>query len=123
MQLEITLNDGSIYRVQDDQLSKWKELYGAVDVEAEIKAMIGWTDANPKKRKTRRGVETFISNWLKRAQDKGGSPHAKGNVGRGKAMRDMTNKDMLCDISWLPEKDKPSARKFFLEKYGYVYEG
>lgn len=123
MKIEIPLNDKSMYAVQQEQIDKWVELYPAIDVVLELKAMIGWCDSNPKKRKTRKGVQTFITNWLKRAQDKGGSPHATGKVGRGKPMRDMDDRDMLCDISWLPEKDKPAARQYFLQKYGYVYEG
>ncbi len=34
--------------------------------------MVAWSDSNPAKRKTRKGVERFINNWLSREQDKGG---------------------------------------------------
>ena len=33
--------------------------------------MIGWIDANPKKRKTRQGIKRFIASWLSKEQDKG----------------------------------------------------
>ena len=38
--------------------------------------MRAWSDANPSKRKTKRGVERFIVNWLSREQDKGRSRNA-----------------------------------------------
>ena len=40
--------------------------------------MEAWADANPTRRKTRNGVVRFITNWLKREQDKGGS-YQRGN--------------------------------------------
>ena len=33
--------------------------------------MITWCDANPAKKKTRRGIDRFINNWLERAQNRG----------------------------------------------------
>ena len=38
--------------------------------------MQAWSDANPSKRKTKRGVERFIVNWLSREQDRGRSRNA-----------------------------------------------
>ena len=35
--------------------------------------MVGWLDSNPTKRKTKRGINRFINNWLSNAQDKGGT--------------------------------------------------
>lgn len=46
--------------------------------------MEAWADANPIKRKTRNGVVRFITNWLKREQDKGGS-YQRGNSQKGTA--------------------------------------
>ena len=34
----------------------------------ELKKMQAWSDANPEKRKTARGVKAFIVNWLSREQ-------------------------------------------------------
>jgi hypothetical protein len=39
----------------------------------ELRAMKAWSDANPAKRKTKRGMNAFIVRWLTKAQDKGGS--------------------------------------------------
>ena len=70
--IKIILNDKSFYDVPVGKLAIWREAYPAVDVESELKKMTAWCDSNPTKRKTRRGVEAFINNWLSRAQDRGG---------------------------------------------------
>ncbi|MGL4638573.1 MAG: hypothetical protein ACRCVX_02425 [Shewanella sp.] len=68
----IPLNSGE-YAVTKSSIDKWAQLYPAVDVVAELRGMIGWSDANPAKRKTASGIERFINSWLKKAQDKGGT--------------------------------------------------
>jgi len=35
--------------------------------------MKGWLDANPAKRKTKKGILRFVNTWLSKEQDKGGS--------------------------------------------------
>ena len=46
----------------------WKQAYPELDVERELYRMASWCDANPTKRKTRRGIEKFINGWLIRSQ-------------------------------------------------------
>lgn len=70
--VSLTLNDGSDYGITQDQIDKWVPLYPAVDVMQELRAMKGWLDSNPKKRKTKTGILRFVNGWLSRAQDK---PH------------------------------------------------
>lgn len=69
--IQIPLNDGSLYDVEEHQAQEWKELFPAVDVMQELRKMKAWCDANPSKRKTKRGVKAFIVKWLMREQDKG----------------------------------------------------
>lgn len=64
----IILKDGSFYEVQAKQVERWAELFPAVDVGAELVNMIAWSEANPEKRKTRRGATQFINNWLTKSQ-------------------------------------------------------
>lgn len=71
--ISITLNDKSEYPVYKDQVDSWSQLYPVVDVPQELRKMKGWCDANPSKRKTKRGVQSFINGWLSREQDKGGN--------------------------------------------------
>ena len=86
--ISIILNDKTFFDVTNEDYLKWVELYPAVDVMQELRKMAGWCDANTAKRKTRRGIRSFITSWLAREQDKGGKPHrpqqslrdaAKGN--------------------------------------------
>lgn len=69
--ITLTLNDKSEYGVDRKQVQEWQELYPAVDIIQELRKMKGWLNANPTKRKTRRGITRFINGWLSREQDKG----------------------------------------------------
>ena len=75
--ISLPLNDKTFYDVPSDKITLWQETYPAVDVEQELRRMIAWLDSNPTKRKTRRGIERFINNWLARTQDSGGSKGQK----------------------------------------------
>ena len=67
----LILNDSSEYYVTHEDFARWEHLYPAVNVAAEIRKMSGWLEANPRKRKTRRGIKAFVNSWLAREQDKG----------------------------------------------------
>lgn len=71
--LKLMLNDKSFYKVYQSQIDHWHELYPAVDIKQELLKMQGWLESNPKKRKTKRGITAFITNWLSKSQDKGGN--------------------------------------------------
>ena len=70
---ELLLNDGSLHPVYQPDVDKWSELYPAVDILAELRKMVGWCDANPKKRKTKAGIRSFVNKWLAKEQDRGGT--------------------------------------------------
>ena len=63
---------GETYPVSKDQIDNWAKLYPNVEVDSEIRKMIGWLDGNPSKRKTMQGMKRFANNWLAKAQDQGG---------------------------------------------------
>ncbi|HHX19611.1 MAG TPA: hypothetical protein GX728_04155 [Clostridiaceae bacterium] len=71
--IELPLNDKTFHAVTKEDASKYRELYPAVNVEQELRNMLGWLDANPNKRKTRKGIKRFIANWLSKEQDRGGA--------------------------------------------------
>ena len=56
--------------IPKEKLVKWKEVYAALDVEKEIRKMEVWIAANPNRNK--KNLERFITNWLARAEEKGG---------------------------------------------------
>lgn len=70
--IELPLNDGTNYEVSVDDIKQFKELYPATDVEQQLRSMKGWLIGNPTKKKTRKGINRFITNWLSREQNKGG---------------------------------------------------
>jgi hypothetical protein len=78
--------EGETYPVSLDQIKAWEQIYPSVDIDTEIRKMIGWLDGNPKKRKTMAGVKRFANSWLSKAQDAGGSRN--------------TNTDILGSTNW-----------------------
>jgi len=96
----IQLKDGTFVEPDQEQVIKWQRLYPDVDVHQELNAMVGWCDANPSKRKTKRGLNKFINSWLARAQQSGGrSPFAPEKKNRV-STRDIPFNEMLADRSW-----------------------
>ena len=79
--ISIMLNDKTEYKITEADVAEWKELYQAVDVMQELRKMKGWADANPSKRKTRKGVKRFINSWLAKEQDKYHGPQGGGQSG------------------------------------------
>ena len=69
----LPLVDGTFYNVPLKKIKNWEAAFPAVDVICELKKMLTWLDSNHTKRKTARGIERFINNWLSRTQDNGGS--------------------------------------------------
>lgn len=66
----LTLADKSEHPVFDDDIAGWQEAFPGVDIVAELKKMKVWLDANPRRRKTKRGINAFIVSWLSRQQDR-----------------------------------------------------
>lgn len=111
------LNDGTDWEPEDEDVLRWQQLYPAVDVFQELRAMEGWLDANPTKRKTPRGVKRFVNSWLARAQDRGGSPQQfRSSEVTGKT-RDMTQLDDLSHNF----TDDPAITKHMIERYGQCF--
>lgn len=79
-EFKIPLNDGSYYHVEDNDINHWKELYPSVNVEQELRNLIGWNESNPKKRKTRAGIKKHITCWL---QDKQNNGSRQYNIQKG----------------------------------------
>lgn len=85
--ISLPLNDKSNYSVSKSDVQHYKILYPAVDVEQQLRSMLGWLEANPSRRKTRTGIKGFITKWLNKVQDRGGvgygfnpSDNVKNNV-------------------------------------------
>lgn len=65
----LPLNTGKEYAITAAQVEEWGKLYPAVDIMQALNAMRGWCLANPTKRKTARGILSFVNRWLAKEQD------------------------------------------------------
>ncbi|HHA2463190.1 TPA: hypothetical protein ACOENH_001567, partial [Stenotrophomonas maltophilia] len=63
------LNDGKEFEITEAQVREFAELYPAIDVLQQLRAIKAWTISNPKNRKTRSGAMRFVNSWLSRAQN------------------------------------------------------
>ena len=54
-----------------EYVQEMQALYPAVDVMQELRTMKAWCINNPKKRKTARGIRSFMGTWLAKEQDRG----------------------------------------------------
>lgn len=70
--IHLILNDKAFYPIYQSDIDQWQSLYPVVNVLQQLRAMSGWLDANPAKRKTKQGIRRFINSWLTREQDRGG---------------------------------------------------
>lgn len=79
----LSLNTGEEYPVTQRDVEGWMELYPAVDVMQCLRNMKGWLMSNPAKRKTARGITRFITTWLQKEQDRGGTPGYRSMANQG----------------------------------------
>lgn len=75
MLVELPLIDGSKYPVLQEYADSLAPAYPALDVDVQFHKMVAWLDANPKNRKTAKGIKRFIVGWLERGQN-GARPDA-----------------------------------------------
>lgn len=68
--IKLPLVNGDDYLVTREYVRELQGLYPAVNIEQALRSMRGWLDANPRNRKTPRGIKRFITGWIAREQDK-----------------------------------------------------
>ena len=66
IQLSITLKDGSLYHIRDNDINRYSSLYSQLDILQNLKNMVGWFDSNPDKRRTKDEIQNFINSWFRR---------------------------------------------------------
>jgi len=71
--ITLPLIDKTEFCVVQSKIDEWSDSFPAVDVNAELKRMRAWLNANPTKKKTLRGIQRFIVTWLSKTQDMGGT--------------------------------------------------
>jgi len=93
---QMPLKDGSLFVLPDNELSMFKQVYTAIDVELELKKMIAWLVSNPSNRKTKRGIMRFINGWLSRAKPQ----PMQQQVSQRQYIQNTTLEERLSDDSW-----------------------
>lgn len=68
-----------IFFVFAGDIERWQRDFKSLDIHAELCAMRAWLEANPEKRKTKRGMPKFIVGWLSRSQNSGKGQKSGGN--------------------------------------------
>jgi hypothetical protein len=61
------------WALQQPMVEELSQAFPAVDVLAECKKALAWVNANQKKKKTYSGMPKFITGWMSRVQDRGGT--------------------------------------------------
>ncbi|OGV36996.1 MAG: hypothetical protein A2020_16475 [Lentisphaerae bacterium GWF2_45_14] len=71
LKINFDFNTGKWLNIQKEDTAAWSEAYPAADIRIELNKMREWLKANPKKRKS--NYRKFITFWLCKEQDRGGS--------------------------------------------------
>ena len=114
--------DGEEWQASDEDVLAWQQAYKEIDVFVEIDAMACWLDANPSKRKTKRGMKRFVNAWLNRANKKGGSPQQYRELvveGEPMPLKKWSMIDMLTHDFMNSEK----MRQKWLAEHGQYVDG
>jgi len=68
--IEFDFEVSEFRNITNKHLELWKEAYPACNLNRQLNAAAAWLTANPKKKK--KNYQAFITNWLSRAQQRGG---------------------------------------------------
>lgn len=64
--------------ISEEDINRWSEAYPACSIDTELRQAAEWIRANPKKAKL--NWPRFITNWLMRSQDRGGTRNGKQQI-------------------------------------------
>ena len=78
----IILITGKEWRPSEKELLQWSTFYPDTDLPGELRRMEGWFQKHPDRRKTERGMHTFVKVWLD--QKKRGGSGRSHNANRGR---------------------------------------
>ena len=69
--INFNFETGEWENIPEEDIDRWKKTYPACDIRQELLEMADWLLNNPQKRK--KNYRRFISNWLSREQERGGT--------------------------------------------------
>lgn len=94
--ITILTDTGGKYPVTQEYVDTMQELYPAVDVQAQLRAMKAWAISNPNRRKTAKGMPRFINRWLAEEQRRA-TEHARDRPDAGRGHMAKDNDDQYAD--------------------------
>lgn len=65
-----TCKNECLWEVPLEKITEWEDAFPDVDVKGTLLGIRQWLRDNPRKRKTARGMQRFVSAWMMREQDK-----------------------------------------------------
>jgi len=87
--------DSSTWKnITEKDMRLWVEAYPVCDIKHELLAMADWLESNPDKKKS--NYRAFISRWLKKQQDQGGSEKGKKSYQTRQKKRNETSKEFMA---------------------------
>jgi hypothetical protein len=86
-------------------------------------AMESWLDANPTRRKKPTGIKRFVNSWLSRSQEQGGSSPIAKKYNKPDSIRAKTLEMQMADVTWVEPDQVQMMKEFYLNKFGYYYDG
>ncbi len=104
--------------IKPKNIEDWDKAYPACDIKLELSQMKEWLLSNPSKRKA--NYRRFITNWLARSQEKGGSKKGDKKLNERKVFNQAleslnlyyTKNKLLAWLSKLPEKYHTEFQKY-----------
>ncbi len=66
---ELPLRDGTTHEIHESQVPKWRKAYPDVDIIPTLREQLAWLEANPGRRKTKKGIVRFINGWFLKEQN------------------------------------------------------
>ncbi len=98
--------------ISEQDRDTWSRAYPAVDIDLELSKAFSWFMANPQK--TKRNWHRFLTNWLARCQERGGSC----KTGSRKANPpQVTQEYQPCPYRDISQDIDPEEAKAYEEKY------
>ena len=92
----VTLITGKEWRPSEKELLQWSTSYPDTDLQEELRRMEDWFQKHPDRRKTERGMHTFVKVWLDRKMRGGAvSQHSKRGSYQNVFMISASGRNMI----------------------------
>lgn len=75
--IELPCASGELFPITEADVTEWRGAFPAVDIRQQLAAMRSWLNANPTRRKTRKGMRRFAVSWLDRKQNDSTAPQQR----------------------------------------------